>query len=167
MSYLGQGRGASRDALPADRDPSVQPSPEQHRPEHTLQELCLPSQSDFIQDPSLLLTLTLTLKHKQAVLTRLDSIIPVRAWNFTVFKRARSFFSTLTAPRKRKSFDSDFDPTLTPLPASPRSFFKNLTEIIGRADSSGLQSKVKQKFKNPHNLRHEQNFLCNLEIHCA
>lgn len=28
-------------------------------------------------------------------LTRLDSIIPVRAWNFTVFNRALSFFSTL------------------------------------------------------------------------
>lgn len=30
-----------------------------------------------------------------ATLTLLDSIIPVRAWNLTVFNRARSFFSTL------------------------------------------------------------------------
>lgn len=46
--------------------------------------------------------LRLTLPHYSTLsrracsaLTRLDSIMPVLAWNFTVFNRALSFFSTL------------------------------------------------------------------------
>lgn len=35
-------------------------------------------------------------------LTLLDSIIPVRAWNLTVFNRARSFFSTLQEEQHRE-----------------------------------------------------------------
>lgn len=37
-----------------------------------------------------------------ATLTLFDSIMPVLAWNLTVFNRARSFFSTLEKTKKKE-----------------------------------------------------------------